>query len=305
LLSTYLIPLNASWTATCPVARHADHTRALQLMTFWRADRFHLNHLTNFHYSGDPTGRDVGDRICASDHVYATSNALIMDFSIVNSTGVTVDNSKKLLNVNTHLPVKAKIKPKCLELLFNFLRGYPRVEEYLVFVSGDMNYFADEKESAKQMLDEFQRWASRFGPVPNKDNVFTYPCLRCPAITRSTTFIPMLYDMKHNMKLIDPETDRFKWSVWCEGQADQIKKAFNGLEVGPLDWVLVRETIQKQHIWCLFEQAYVVTNSDLAGLDVGMREWTDEQIQRHPDKLVDIGNFLSDHMPVVSQFFYV
>jgi hypothetical protein len=299
-LLTKLFEVDPSWTATNPFLRHGDAQKCFSLMTLWNSNVLHLNSATNFHFSeGEP--RDVGDQLCADQNIVGTSNALITDFSLTypaqpsqyHTGGPSIDNRAKVLNVNVHLPIRGPLKIQCLSKLFQYLKFFPNSEDYFTSVCGDFNVFKDEPESVEMIrqMEEF----GRVGAL-NKCGNYYYETLG--GQLRSTSFVGMIYDLKNFMKLVDAEQDPDKYQIWVDGQYQPIKDTFNK-QTCPLDWLIF-----KDQPWCREISTKVIDIEDQRKLlSEEFKSWLEitPQVTRVPD----YGNFLTDHLPLVSTIQYI
>jgi hypothetical protein len=281
LLMKQLLTVSTAWTATNPFGRHADANMSLHLMTFYNANVFHLNSVTNCHFSyGD--ARTVGDDLCPEQSSKTTSNAMIMDMSLIvpkedsefHSEGVSVDNNVKYLNVNVHMPLRGCYKVKSMEKILKQIEEYPNIETYFVSVSGDMNLFGDESE-CNQIIDTMKK-TGKTNAIPTENNVYQYETLFGNRL-RTGTFIGMLYDLKNNMKLdINHET----YKTWINGNTDEILK-ISGRKLQPLDWHLSRD-----QPWCETIKTQVVDMTDLRELKFDVPIIADDK------EIPDPGNFI-------------
>lgn len=311
--------LSDSWRCTGPVSRHGDPSMCLCLMTLWNEDVFHLDKMINFHYSQHYDGR-AGDQLAADCGIFATSNALCCFFSVVDcdsvpvpnvsdpspnpnpntntntdpdssasslplhTGGKTIDVRNRIAIINTHLPLRGPLKLRCLKRLKSFVSSQCDQEEIGYVICGDMNVFADEAESG-----EMVRLLKRMGDVSAPKGLLT----TVSGGTRATSFVPTKYDAEHNMQLLKPDTDPAAFAIWMAGNPDTIRQVFQR-EVSPLDWVVVSDT------WFLtWKETVVYEPDDLAKIDpVAFRTW--KQSFDTQGLVPDYGNFLSDHLPLVT-----
>lgn len=310
-LRAYLLEeLSDSWTATGSIPRQGDVKRCLSLMTLWNADVLHFDAMKNFHFSEWHSGQ-AGDRLASKEGIQDTSNALIMEFSLtvpvasdtdvgdkvpVHRGGTSIDVLRTFVNVNVRLPMRGPLKVMCLEKLRDELEKY---SDGPIHIAGDMNMFADEQESMtmRKQLHALGHVTCCENPTEilsskMKHSYASYDGQR----RRNTTFIGMKYDLKHMMKLVDADCERDKFAVWCGGNVEKIQKTFDR-PVLPLDWVI------------LFSPAGWSANSVVVDLDdIRQAEgevFTEWEAGFPKDQAPDYGNYLSDHLPVMTQLEFI
>jgi len=199
--------------------------------------------------------------------------------------GFSIDNEAKVLNVNLHLPLKGAVKVACLDKLFERLNNWPRLKTYFVTVSGDFNLFQDEPE-AKTMLEQM----TAFGTLSASPVGESYAYQSLCGQQRFTSFLGMKYDLLNHMKLLDADKDPELFNVWIKGDYTEIKERL-GRVVGPLDWFVF-----KNRDWCSATETRVLDLQDFRDLGLPLDQWIAETHQTVPE----YGNFLTDHMPLVT-----
>lgn len=284
-----LFEVSTSWTGTFPVGRHGNFTKCLNLMTFWNADILHLNSLHNLHFSKSDDMRTVGDDLCNDKEIFATSNAIVMDmsFSVPQMTdeyhtqGMSIDNSAKILNLNVHMPLRGCLKLKCMKKILLELERYPKIDEYFVSMSGDMNLFFDEDEHI-----EILKVMKEIGSFHAMEHGETYLLDTLFGSTRSTTFIGMLYDLQKNMKM---SINRETFEIWVRGNSKEIFEKLDR-KVGPLDWFVFRNKD-----WCKSIDTKVIDINDMINLG-----FSEDYPPIESESLPDYGNRLTDHLPLIA-----
>jgi hypothetical protein len=299
-----LFKISKTWTATSPIGGYGDSLNCLNLMTFWNADVLHLNNLINLHYS-DGDVRDVGDKLCQDLNIFATSNALVMDMSLIkpskplidgiyHSEGVSIDNRAKFLNINTHIPLRGPLKIKCMQKLHDFINSYPKISTYFVIVSGDMNLFTDEIQ-CQEIINIMTKIGSLSANLHGYilETMFSTP--EKPSL-RTNTFYGMLYDLIKNMKL---PLNKKKYNIWLSGDIKMIEDVFNR-DVQPLDWIISKDTK-----WCQSLITKVITIEDMIELGFKFNEPKNQNQDQNQEQdlkniLIDVGNYLTYHLPLIT-----